>query len=185
MKKGVSTPVRPVAGLARRAVSARLAEMLAMPSLIREQMDGVCLAVKLQPRAAKNEIGTALGDELKVKVTAPPVEAAAAGGDAGLSARRGATGVRPDFAAQDDSDPRPDGAAGGGEIVGDVAVEVTRLQLKSGKGSRSEPPHVGCYGDDDECIFGKNFAAVVQVAALSSSSVQALVCATTSEISFT
>lgn len=77
VKKGVSTPVRPVAGLARRAVSARLAEMLAMPSFIREQKDGVCLAVKLQPRAAKNEIGTALGDELKIKVTAPPVEAGA------------------------------------------------------------------------------------------------------------
>ena len=35
------------------------------------------LAVKLQPRAAKNEIGEPLGDELKIKVTAPPVDAAA------------------------------------------------------------------------------------------------------------
>ena len=39
--------------------------------------DGVQLAVKLQPRAAKNEIGHALGDELKIKVTAPPVDSAA------------------------------------------------------------------------------------------------------------
>jgi len=39
--------------------------------------DGVCLAVKLQPRASKNEIGQALGQELKIKVTAPPVEDAA------------------------------------------------------------------------------------------------------------
>jgi uncharacterized protein (TIGR00251 family) len=33
--------------------------------------------VKLQPRACKNEIGALLGDELKIKVTAPPVDAAA------------------------------------------------------------------------------------------------------------
>ena len=39
--------------------------------------DGVLLAVKLQPRASKNEIGEPLGDELKIKVTAPPVDAAA------------------------------------------------------------------------------------------------------------
>jgi hypothetical protein len=39
--------------------------------------DGVLLAVKLQPRASKNEIGAPLGGELKIKVTAPPVDAAA------------------------------------------------------------------------------------------------------------
>ena len=33
--------------------------------------------MKLQPRASKNEIGTPLGDELRIKVTAPPVDAAA------------------------------------------------------------------------------------------------------------
>ena len=33
--------------------------------------------MKLQPRASKNEIGEALGDELRIKVTAPPVDAAA------------------------------------------------------------------------------------------------------------
>ncbi len=38
---------------------------------------GVLLAVKLQPRASKNEIGEPLGEELKIKVTAPPVDAAA------------------------------------------------------------------------------------------------------------
>jgi uncharacterized protein (TIGR00251 family) len=38
---------------------------------------GVRLAIKLQPRASKNEIGTTLGGELKIKVTAPPVDAAA------------------------------------------------------------------------------------------------------------
>ena len=35
------------------------------------------LSVKLQPRASKNEIGAPLGDELKIKVTAPPVDATA------------------------------------------------------------------------------------------------------------
>ena len=38
---------------------------------------GVYLHVKVQPRASRNEIGAALGAELKVKVTAPPVDAAA------------------------------------------------------------------------------------------------------------
>ena len=39
--------------------------------------DGVLLAVKVQPRASKNEIAGPLGAELRVKVTAPPVDAAA------------------------------------------------------------------------------------------------------------
>ncbi len=38
---------------------------------------GIVLAVKLLPRAARNEIGPALGNELKIKVTAPPVDGAA------------------------------------------------------------------------------------------------------------
>jgi len=46
-------------------------------SFLRETPGGTLLAVKLQPRASKNEIGEALGDELKIKVTAPPVDAAA------------------------------------------------------------------------------------------------------------
>jgi len=44
---------------------------------LKPRPDGVHLAVKLQPRAAKNEIAGPLGDELKIKVTAPPVDAAA------------------------------------------------------------------------------------------------------------
>jgi uncharacterized protein (TIGR00251 family) len=47
------------------------------PSFLRQQPDGVLLAVKLQPRASKNEIGEPLGNELRIKVTAPPVESAA------------------------------------------------------------------------------------------------------------
>ena len=48
-----------------------------IPNFLRAQPDGVLLSVKLQPRASKNEIGGPIGDELKIKVTAPPVDAAA------------------------------------------------------------------------------------------------------------
>ena len=48
-----------------------------LPNFLHEQTDGVLLSVKLQPRASKNEIGPSLGEELKIKVTAPPVDAAA------------------------------------------------------------------------------------------------------------
>ena len=47
------------------------------PSFLRVQPDGVLLAVKLQPRASANLIGEPLGDELRIKVTAPPVDDAA------------------------------------------------------------------------------------------------------------
>jgi uncharacterized protein (TIGR00251 family) len=47
------------------------------PTFLRPQASGTLLSVKLQPRASKNEIGEPLGDELKIKVTAPPVDAAA------------------------------------------------------------------------------------------------------------
>lgn len=46
-------------------------------SFLRATSGGTLLSVKLQPRASKNEIGEAMGDELKIKVTAPPVDAAA------------------------------------------------------------------------------------------------------------
>ena len=48
-----------------------------MPAFLRVQADGVLLSVKLQPRASASEIGEALGSELRIKVTAPPVDAAA------------------------------------------------------------------------------------------------------------
>jgi uncharacterized protein (TIGR00251 family) len=48
-----------------------------LPSFLSAQPDGALLAVKLQPRASKNEIVGAMGDELRIKVTAPPVDAAA------------------------------------------------------------------------------------------------------------
>ena len=49
----------------------------AIPDFLSVQTAGVRLAVKLQPRASANEIGEAMGGELKIKVTAPPVDAAA------------------------------------------------------------------------------------------------------------
>jgi|SRR6516164_9445333 uncharacterized protein (TIGR00251 family) len=47
------------------------------PAFLRVQPDGVLLSIKLQPRAANNEIGEPLGNELRIKVTAPPVDSAA------------------------------------------------------------------------------------------------------------
>jgi hypothetical protein len=48
-------------------------------NFLKETAGGTLLSVKLQPRASKNEIAAPLGDELKIKVTAPPVDAAANG----------------------------------------------------------------------------------------------------------
>lgn len=48
-----------------------------LPAYLTTQSDGVLLAVKLQPRASKSEIVGPLGAELRIKVTAPPVDAAA------------------------------------------------------------------------------------------------------------
>ena len=50
---------------------------MTMPPFLSVQADGVLLSVKLQPRASRNEIGEALGTELRIKITAPPVDAAA------------------------------------------------------------------------------------------------------------
>lgn len=47
------------------------------PEFLRAHPEGVMVSVKLQPRASKDEIGHALGAELRIKVTAPPVDAAA------------------------------------------------------------------------------------------------------------
>lgn len=48
-----------------------------IPSYLRAQSDGVLVSIKLQPRASANEVSGPLGAELRVKVTAPPVDAAA------------------------------------------------------------------------------------------------------------
>ena len=50
---------------------------MSLPSYLKVQGDVVHLRVKAQPRAARNEIGDAVGDELTIKITAPPVDSAA------------------------------------------------------------------------------------------------------------
>ena len=48
-----------------------------MPPFVQVRPEGVVICIKVQPRASKNAICEALGNELKVKVTAPPVDSAA------------------------------------------------------------------------------------------------------------
>ena len=50
---------------------------MTLPGYLRAQPDGVLLSIKVQPRASANEIGEPLGNELRVKVTAPPTDNAA------------------------------------------------------------------------------------------------------------
>ncbi len=50
---------------------------MALPPYLTVQNNVVLLHVKAQPRASRNEIGEVLGSELKVKITAPPVDSAA------------------------------------------------------------------------------------------------------------
>ena len=47
------------------------------PAYLRAQPDGVLLSVKVQPRASSSEIGEPLGSELRIRVSAPPVDDAA------------------------------------------------------------------------------------------------------------
>jgi uncharacterized protein (TIGR00251 family) len=47
------------------------------PKFLLPQKDGVSLAVKLQPRASSSEIGDLADDELRIRVTVPPVDAQA------------------------------------------------------------------------------------------------------------
>ncbi len=48
-----------------------------MSPYLRPHSNGVYVQIKVQPRATKDELGEVLGNELKIKVTAPPVDAAA------------------------------------------------------------------------------------------------------------
>ena len=50
---------------------------MSLAPFLRAHPDGVFLQIKVQPRASRNEVGECVGNELKVKVTAPPVDAAA------------------------------------------------------------------------------------------------------------
>lgn len=48
-----------------------------LPPCIRVQGGVVTLSVKAQPRASRTEVAGLFGDELKIKVAAPPVDGAA------------------------------------------------------------------------------------------------------------
>jgi uncharacterized protein (TIGR00251 family) len=61
---------RPI--FARVAISPELP-----PPFLKPIGNGLLLCVRVQPRASRNEIGEALGAELKIKLTAPPVDSAA------------------------------------------------------------------------------------------------------------
>lgn len=50
---------------------------MSLPPFVRLTPQGFELAVKVQPRASKNEAGGLVGQELRVRVTAPPVDDAA------------------------------------------------------------------------------------------------------------
>jgi uncharacterized protein (TIGR00251 family) len=50
---------------------------MSIPAFVRGQPDGVLLSIKLQPRASSDEIGEPFGNELRIRVSAPPVDAAA------------------------------------------------------------------------------------------------------------
>lgn len=47
------------------------------PPWLRETPDGVCLAIKAQPRASWNRVVGPAGAELKIAIAAPPVDSAA------------------------------------------------------------------------------------------------------------
>ena len=46
-------------------------------AFLRNQPEGALLRVKVQPRAPRSEVMGVLGDELKIKIAAPPVDSAA------------------------------------------------------------------------------------------------------------
>jgi len=48
-----------------------------LPPFITTHAEGMTLAIKVQPRASSNGLAGVHGGELKVKVTAPPVDSAA------------------------------------------------------------------------------------------------------------
>jgi uncharacterized protein (TIGR00251 family) len=48
-----------------------------LPSFLREHADGATIAIRVQPRASRTEIGECTGTELRIKISAPPVDSAA------------------------------------------------------------------------------------------------------------
>lgn len=50
---------------------------MTLPPFLQARGDGLHLAVRVQPRARRTELAGRMGDELKVRVAAPPVDSAA------------------------------------------------------------------------------------------------------------
>ncbi len=50
---------------------------MTLPPCLRFQGGTLFLSVKAQPRASRNAVAEIIGNELKVKITAPPVDSAA------------------------------------------------------------------------------------------------------------
>ena len=51
--------------------------MESLPAWLKPHPEGTCISVKAQTRSPRDEVAGAVGSELKIKVTAPPVDAAA------------------------------------------------------------------------------------------------------------
>ncbi len=51
--------------------------MSALPKFLTETKDGLLVKLKVQPRSSRNKLGDLDGDEWRIWVTAPPVDAAA------------------------------------------------------------------------------------------------------------
>jgi uncharacterized protein (TIGR00251 family) len=50
---------------------------MSVASYLQVENDRVLLHVKVQPRSSRNQIGEVVGRQLKIKITAPPVDSAA------------------------------------------------------------------------------------------------------------
>ena len=50
---------------------------MSLPGFLSVHEDALLISLKVQPRARTNELAGTLGSELKVRVTAPPVDSAA------------------------------------------------------------------------------------------------------------
>lgn len=47
------------------------------PAFLRPAKDGLLLSIRVQPRASQDAIAESLGEELKIRIAAPPVDDAA------------------------------------------------------------------------------------------------------------
>jgi hypothetical protein len=76
-RSGVSAERRQQKDPKNAALSRDAATANTLPAFLRESPNGVTIAVKVQPRAPRNEVVGAEGGELKIKIAAPPVDSAA------------------------------------------------------------------------------------------------------------